>query len=170
MFDFLGKMWGLSKAYRLRLFIGVVAGVISGLMMPLLIAAIVFVYDTVFQPGQIASGQSSVSRMPEFVQQWSNDIRKALQTGVQAHPWTLAILVASIPLIMFLRGLSGFLNVYCLQWVASRAVADLRVRLFRHLLDLSAGFYNQTSSGQLISRVVNDTSMLQVILGGATSV
>jgi subfamily B ATP-binding cassette protein MsbA len=170
MFDFLGKMWGLSKAYRLRLFIGVLAGVVSGLMMPLLIATIVFVYDTVFQPGQIASGQSSVSRMPEFVQQWSNDVREALQTGVQAHPWTIAILVATIPLLMFLRGLSGFLNVYCLQWVASRAVADLRVRLFRHLLDLSAGFYNKNSSGQLMSRVINDTQMLQVILGGATSV
>ncbi|HSY43302.1 MAG TPA: ABC transporter transmembrane domain-containing protein [Candidatus Acidoferrum sp.] len=170
MFDFLGKMWGLSKAYRLRLFIGVFAGVVSGLMMPLMIATIVFVYDTVFQPDQIASGQSSVSRMPAFVQQWSNDVREALQTGVKSHPWTIAILVASIPVIMFLRGLSGFLNVYCLQWVGSRAVADLRVRLFRHLLDLSAGFYNKNSSGQLIARVINDTGMLQVILGGATSV
>jgi subfamily B ATP-binding cassette protein MsbA len=170
MFDFLGKMWGLSKAYRLRLFIGVAAGVLSGLMMPLLIATIVFVYDTVFQPDQITSGQSSVSRMPEFVQQWSSDVREALQTGVQAHPWTIAILVASIPVIMFLRGLTGFLNVYCLQWVGSRAVADLRVRLFRHLLDLSAGFYNKNSSGQLMSRVINDTQMLQVIVGGATSV
>jgi subfamily B ATP-binding cassette protein MsbA len=79
-------------------------------------------------------------------------------------------LVASIPVIMFLRGLFGVLNVYFLQWVASRAIADLRVRLFRHLLDLSAGFYNQNSSGQLISRVMNDTNMLQVILNNATAI
>jgi subfamily B ATP-binding cassette protein MsbA len=70
---------------------------------------------------------------------------------------------------MFLRGLFGFLNIYFLQWVASRSIADLRTRLFRHLLDLSAGFYNKNSSGQLISRVVNDTGMLQVILGNATT-
>jgi subfamily B ATP-binding cassette protein MsbA len=71
---------------------------------------------------------------------------------------------------MFLRGLCGYLNVYFLQWVSSRTVADLRTRLFAHLLDLSAGFYNENSSGQLISRVMNDTGALQNILSGATSV
>jgi subfamily B ATP-binding cassette protein MsbA len=54
--------------------------------------------------------------------------------------------------------------------VGSRAIADLRVRLFRHLLDLSAGFYNQNATGQLISRVMNDTSMLQTILSNATAI
>jgi subfamily B ATP-binding cassette protein MsbA len=54
--------------------------------------------------------------------------------------------------------------------VASRTIADVRVQLFRHLLDLSAGFYSQNSSGQLISRVINDTGALQNILNNATSV
>jgi subfamily B ATP-binding cassette protein MsbA len=71
---------------------------------------------------------------------------------------------------MFLRGLFGVLNGYFLQWVGSRAIADLRVRLFRHLLDLSAGFYSQNATGQLISRVMNDTSTLQVILSNATAI
>jgi subfamily B ATP-binding cassette protein MsbA len=35
---------------------------------------------------------------------------------------------------------------------------------------LSAGFYNQNSSGQLIARVINDTGMLQVILSSATAI
>jgi subfamily B ATP-binding cassette protein MsbA len=38
------------------------------------------------------------------------------------------------------------------------------------LLDLSAGFYNDNSSGQLMSRVINDTATLQNILSNATSV
>ena len=44
------------------------------------------------------------------------------------------------------------------------------MRLFAHLLNLSAGFYTENSTGQLISRVMNDTGALQNILSNATSV
>jgi subfamily B ATP-binding cassette protein MsbA len=139
-------------------------------MQPLLIGTIVFVYSAAFQSTQADSAQSSISRLPDFVQTWLANVRTALETGVRAHPWTIMALVASIPVIMFLRGLFGVLNGYFLQWVGSRAIADLRVRLFRHLLDLSAGFYSQNATGQLISRVMNDTSTLQVILSNATAI
>ena len=89
---------------------------------------------------------------------------------MHTHPWAVAALIGAIPLIAFLRGLFSYLNIYFLQWAASRAVADLRTRLFTHLLNLSAGFYTENSTGRLISRVMNDTAALQSILSGATSV
>ncbi len=89
---------------------------------------------------------------------------------MHTHPWAVPGLIGFFLLIVFLRGLFSYLNVYLLQWVASRTVADLRTRLFAHLLNLSAGFYNENSSGQLISRVMSDTSSLQSILNNATSV
>jgi ABC-type multidrug transport system fused ATPase/permease subunit len=46
----------------------------------------------------------------------------------------------------------------------------LRVKLFAHLVNLSAGFFNKTSSGELISRILNDTGMLQTVLGTTTAV
>ncbi len=170
MLEFLLKVWGLAKKYRLRLYLGILAGILSGLMPALLIATIVFVVGAVFPQMQAVAGPSPVSKFPAFIQNWYNEIRQALETDVHAHFWVIAVLVACIPLIMFLRGLFGLLKVYCLQWVASRSIADLRTRLFRHLLDLSASFYNQNSSGQLISRVINDTSMLQIILSNSTAV
>lgn len=170
MLDFLFKVWGLARAYRLRLFIGVVTGVLSGLMWPLMIGTIMFVISAVFPTLQAGSANSSVSKLPSFIQAWLANVHSAMTSGVKAHQWAIWLLVASIPVIIFLKGLFAVLNVYFLQWVASRSIADLRTKLFRHLLDLSAGFYNQTSSGQLISRVVNDTGMLQVILGNATTI
>ncbi len=80
----------------------------------------------------------------------------------------MTALIVAIPFIMFLSGFFGYLNVYLLQWVAGRTIADLRVRLFSHLLNLSAGFYSQNASGQLISRVINDTGALQNILNNAS--
>ena len=171
MTKFLFKVWGLAKPYRLRLYIGVLTGILTGLVSPLVIATVMFVYGAIF-PTTDSSGaaQLPIRNLPGFLNNWFLAARQALEQGVQAHPWTLAALVATIPIIMFLSGVFGYLNVYLLQWVASRTVADLRVRLFGHLLNLSAGFYNKNASGQLISRVVNDTGALQNILNNAVSV
>jgi ATP-binding cassette, subfamily B, bacterial MsbA len=170
MLDFLSKIWTLAKPYKGRLFIGVAAGFVSGLSWPILIGTVSFIYTVVVVGKGAKDVPPTIQKMPLFIQHWFVDIRTALETGLQQHAWAAIMMICLIPLIMFFRGLSSFLNIYCLQWVGSRAIADLRVRLFRHLLDLSAGFYNQTSSGQLISRVMNDTAALQVIIGGATSV
>ena len=177
MIQFFLRVWDLAKPYRMRLFLGVLTGIFAGLVPPLAIGTIMFVYSAVF-PSTDASGtaQLPMRRLPAFVQDWYYNARHALEQGVHMHPWTWTVtwtvtaLIAAIPVIMFLRGLFGYLNVYFLQWVASRAVADMRVRLFRHLLDLSAGFYNQNSSGQLISRIINDTIALQNIMSSAVSV
>ncbi|MGB9153892.1 MAG: ABC transporter ATP-binding protein, partial [Alphaproteobacteria bacterium] len=177
MLDFIRKIWDLAKAYRLRLFMGVVAGIISGLIPMLLLGTIVFVYGAAF-PSAVNNNtaQSPLSKLNvlgplgESLQTWFTNMRTDMQTHVAAHRWEIVALVAAIPFIMFLRGLFSFLNAYFLQWVASRSIADLRTRLFRHLLDLSASFYNQNSSGQLISRVMADTWQLQTILSNATAV
>ncbi|HEY3930861.1 MAG TPA: ABC transporter ATP-binding protein [Verrucomicrobiae bacterium] len=170
MLAFLFKVWSLARPYRARLFLGVLTGVISGLFMPLLIATIMFVYGAVFPSGNNADSQLPMRHLPAFAQAWYDDARAAIESGLQTHQAALVALIAAIPVIMLLRGLTGYLNVYFLQWTASRTIADLRTRLFAHLLNLSAGFYTENSSGQLISRVMNDTQSLQTILSGATSV
>ncbi len=177
MTKFLRSVWSLAKPYRMRLFLGVLAGILGGLVSPLLIATIMFVYCAVF-PSRDPAGavQLPMHKLPLFVQHWFYAASTAVESEVQVHPWTWTVtwtvvaLVAAIPAIKFLSGFFGYLNVYFLQWVASRTVADLRVRLFRHLLDLSAGFHNENASGQLISRVINDTGTLQVILNNATTI
>jgi len=171
MLAFLFKVWALARPYRVRLFLGVLAGVIGGLISPLVVATIMFVYGAVF-PSLDANGaaQLPIRHLPSFAQSWFYQVRLAFESGVHAHPGAVAALIATIPLIAFLRGLFGYLNVYFLQWTAVRAVADLRTRLFTHLLNLSAGFYSETSTGHLISRIMNDTASLQNILSGATSV
>jgi ATP-binding cassette, subfamily B, bacterial MsbA len=171
MLAFLFKVWNLAKPYKARLVLGVLMGVISGALSPLLIATVMFVYGAVFPTAnETGAAQLPMNHMPVFAQTWFNNARAALEHGLQLHPWTVAAVIAAIPIIMLLRGVFGYLNVYFLQWVASRTIADLRTRLFAHLLNLSAGFYTENASGKLISRVMNDTGSLQAILNGATSV
>jgi len=52
--------------------------------------------------------------------------------------------------------LFSYLNIYLLQWTAIRHHRPAH-RLFQHLINLPASFFNQTNSGELIARVINDT-------------
>ncbi len=55
--------------------------------------------------------------------------------------------VQAMPLILLaiflVRGISGFINTYCLKWVGRRVVADLRQQMFEHLLRSPARYYDR---------------------------
>ncbi len=170
MRDFLHKVWELAMPYRIRLFLGVVTGVISGFLEPLTIVAISFVFSVAFPSADNEAKKRMVTSAPKFLRGWLADVLDSVTATIHTHPVAVVALVAVIPAVVFLRGLFGYLNVYFLQWTAVRAVTDLRVKLFAHLMNLSAGFFNKTSSGELISRVINDTAMLQGVLGSTTAV
>ena len=168
MIEFLRKIWGLARPYRGRLLLGILTGIISGFIEPLMIATIAFVYALIFPSG---SGPiaARLTRAPAFFKEWLNAAQDALTTGINAHPWAVVVLVALIPAVIALRGLFSYLNIYFLQWTAIRAVNDLRVRLFEHLMNLSASFFNQTNTGELMSRISSDTGALQGVISTVTS-
>jgi subfamily B ATP-binding cassette protein MsbA len=47
------------------------------------------------------------------------------------------------------------------------AIADIRTKLFSHLQNLSLGFFNRASTGDLIARITNDTQVLYGIVGSS---
>jgi subfamily B ATP-binding cassette protein MsbA len=171
MIEFFRKIWELARPYRGRLFLGAITGMLTGLVAPLLIGTAMLIYGAIF-PSENASADDSlpVKYVPEFVADWYKNVHAALAHSLHDHQGAVWVLIALIPIISLLRGITGYLNVYFLQWVGTRAVADLRVKLFSHLLNLSAGFYNKNSTGELVSRVMNDTQALQTILTNVTSI
>ncbi|MGC9942030.1 MAG: ABC transporter transmembrane domain-containing protein [Verrucomicrobiota bacterium] len=170
MISFLHKIWELARPYKLRLFLGVITGVLNGAIYSLMIATAMFVYAAMFPTANADAAQLPIKHLPQFLQKWFYSARDGLAHGLQTHHSAVWAMIAMIPLIALMRGITGYLNVYLLQWVGSRAVADLRTKLFTHLLDLSAGFYTENATGELVSRVMNDTQALQTILTNVTSV
>lgn len=170
MLAFLLKLWGLAQQYRVRLFSGVVTGIISGLMEPLMVGTIIFVFAVVFPQANANTLAKFSGAGPEWFQTWIHNAVEAVSHASSAHQGAKYALVGLIPVVIFLRGVIGYLNIYYLQWVAVRVVSDLRTKLFAHLLNLSAGFFSQNPSGDLISRIMSDTGMLQSILSNTTMV
>jgi subfamily B ATP-binding cassette protein MsbA len=168
MIDFLRKIWALARPYRARLALGVVTGILAGLLGPLLIAAITLVSSVVFLP--TGGAGKPIAGAPQFVQPWLERAHAGISSGLHENFWSVLLLVLTIPMTMLLARVVGYFNTYFLQWAAIRAITDLRTRLFAHLLGLSAGFFNQSRSGELISRIMNDTGALQSVISNATSV
>ncbi|MFU0257832.1 ABC transporter transmembrane domain-containing protein, partial [Klebsiella pneumoniae] len=54
--------------------------------------------------------------------------------------------------------------------LGERVVADLRRKLYAHLLELDAGFYDRTRSGELVSRLTADAELLRSVVGSSMSV
>ena len=54
--------------------------------------------------------------------------------------------------------------------LGERVVADLRRRLYAHLVALDAGFFDRTRSGELVSRLSADTELLRSVVGSSMSV
>jgi subfamily B ATP-binding cassette protein MsbA len=65
---------------------------------------------------------------------------------------------AAIIGLFLLRGVLGFLSAYCLNWVGHRLVLDMRSEMFSKLVRLPARFFDDQSSGALLSKVAYDVS------------
>ena len=73
----------------------------------------------------------------------------------------LLILPLALLAVFFVKGIFYFLYSYLLEWIGQCVIKDLRNRIYGHLNDLSMGFFHKNSTGELISRIMNDVSMLQ---------
>ncbi|MBO5791498.1 MAG: ABC transporter ATP-binding protein [Lentisphaeria bacterium] len=64
-------------------------------------------------------------------------------------------------LAWLVKNAAHYINGYCTRYVGTKAVADLRADIFRHVSGQSLKFFSGTDTGTLISRCTNDTSVLE---------
>jgi len=82
------------------------------------------------------------------------------------------LLERSIGLFMLLTvglAVGTFTRFYLVSWIGERVVADLRKRVFDHLIELHPGFYENNRSSEIQSRLTADTTLLQSVIGSSLS-
>ena len=96
-------------------------------------------------------------------------IKPLLDGGFAARgpAWPPAYYAAAMIGIFLLRGLLTFLSAYSLAWVSHRVVLDLRKAMFSRLVRLPTRFFDDSSSGVLLSRIAYDVIN---VAGAATNV
>ena len=74
--------------------------------------------------------------------------------------------------IFVLRGVLGYVSSYAMAWVSNRMILDLRTALFARLINLPSAYFENNTSGQLLSKIAYDvtgvnaaaTSVLTVLI------
>ena len=72
----------------------------------------------------------------------------------------LKLMAVLVVLFIMLRGITSFVANYCLAWVSGKVVMILRRRLFKHLMFMPVSFFDQNSTGRLLSRLTYDTEQV----------
>ncbi len=61
----------------------------------------------------------------------------------------------------------GGLMFFAMGWMGQHVLRTLRLKLFTHMQRLSLGFYSRNETGDLMSRITNDTDTIQQMLSFA---
>lgn len=60
-----------------------------------------------------------------------------------------------------LKGVANYFSTYMLRYIGQRVIYDVRNETYRHIQFLSFSFYQSQSTGELMSRITNDTMLLE---------
>lgn len=71
--------------------------------------------------------------------------------------------------VVILLSLGTFARFYLVTWLGERVTADIRKAVFNHLITLEPNYFETNRSGELMSRLTTDTSLLQSIIGSSIS-
>ena len=72
-------------------------------------------------------------------------------------------------LLVLAMALGTYIRFYLVSWLGERCVADIRKRVFNHLVELHPGFYESNRSSEIQSRLTADTTLLQTVIGSSLS-
>jgi ABC-type multidrug transport system fused ATPase/permease subunit len=91
--------------------------------------------------------------------------KAAIDSGILAgNERTLDLVVVAFIVSAIVVWVATYAQTYLVGWVGQRALADLRVQIFRHLQEMPVAFYERRPAGMLISRMTNDVEALDSLV------
>ena len=87
------------------------------------------------------------------------------QSQSQLNIAILFVLTASVMMAM-----GTYIRFYLISWLGERVSADIRTAVFDHIVDLHPAFFETNRSGDIMSRLTSDTTLLQSIIGSSMSI
>ena len=94
-------------------------------------------------------------------------IDQGLSTGASAEQLSgnfLQLFGVAAALAVFSSG-----RYYTVSWLGERITGDLRNAVYGHVLKQSPAFFETTQSGEVLSRLTNDTTLVQTVVGSSFS-
>lgn len=77
-----------------------------------------------------------------------------------------ALLIIGIAILM---SIGTYVRFYLVSWLGERVSSDIRQSVFDHLVTLHPSYYETNRSGEIMSRLTTDTTLLQTVIGSSAS-
>ena len=72
--------------------------------------------------------------------------------------------------IAFALAIATAIRFYFVTWLGERVIADIRKAVFDHVIGLTPAFFEVTRTGEVLSRLTADTTLIQTVVGSSASV
>jgi ATP-binding cassette subfamily B protein len=100
-------------------------------------------------------------------------LRTMIDQGVASDPGTRLVALRGNFLLLFAvaiaLGLFSACRFYLVSWLGERVTADLRNAVYAHVLEQSPAFFEHTQTGEVLSRLTTDTTLVQTVVGSSFS-
>ena len=63
-----------------------------------------------------------------------------------------------------------FARYYLVTWLGERIIADVRTAVYNHVIGLSPAFFETMRTGEVLSRLTADTTLIQTVIGSTASI
>jgi ATP-binding cassette subfamily B protein len=97
-------------------------------------------------------------------------LRQVIDRGfAQANPAALNDALVLLLSVIAVMTAAVYVRFYMVSWLGERVVADIRRRVFERLLSMSPGWFENARTGEMISRLTSDTTLLEQVVGTSVS-
>lgn len=100
-------------------------------------------------------------------------LRSLIDQGFSAAPGERLLALRGQFLLLFALamalGLFSACRFYVVSWLGERVTADLRSAVYAHVLEQSPEFFETTRTGEVLSRLTTDTTLVQTVVGSSFS-
>src|SRR5688572_13201333 len=100
-------------------------------------------------------------------------LRQMIDGGLAAPPGEQLVALRQHFLLLFGvaigLGLFSAARFYLVSWLGERVTADLRTAVYGHVLQQSPAFFETTQTGEVLSRLTADTTLVQTVVGSSLS-
>jgi ATP-binding cassette subfamily B protein len=97
-------------------------------------------------------------------------LRRVVDQGLSAANGDLLDrTVAALFVMVVVLAVSTYSRFSLVSWIGERVVADLRAAVFDRIVSLSPAYFETTKTGEILSRLTTDTTLLQTVIGSSVS-
>jgi ATP-binding cassette subfamily B protein len=111
----------------------------------------------------VCSSTASLLIPPALGRLVQNGFNQALASHIDEYFFPLIAIAVALAIATGVR-------FYFVTWLGERVVADIRKAVFDHVIGLTPAFFEITRTGEVLSRMTADTTLIQTVVGSSASV